>query len=188
MTVSDFPLRTAHYDLRPLVSADATPHYLGWLNDPEVTRYLESRHGKNTLETIRAYIASHDGTSGYLLGIFTKAGEHVGNFSLRIDKPNAVGTLGVMIGERSHWGRQVILETRAAVLDWAFGRLGLHKVCGACLAANLPAIYNYRRQGWRHEGTRREQAVDEGGSRVDVVMFGMLASDWHKRRGAGRSA
>ncbi len=183
MTANARPiLETERYRLRILTPADATPRYLGWLNDPQVTRYLESRHRPNGLDDIRAYITSHDGHAGFLLGIFTKTGEHVGNYSMRIDLPNAVGTLGVMIGDRDHWGRDVVLETRAAMLHYAFETLRLHKVCGACLSTNLPAIYNYRRQGWAHEGIRREQAIGDGGSRVDVVMFGMLARDWRQRR------
>lgn len=181
-----FWLTTTNYRLRPLTVEDATPRYLGWLQDPQVARYLEARHRDNSIESIFAYITSHDGRTGFLLGIFTPAGEHIGNYSLRIDAPNGVGTLGVLIGEHAHWGREVVIETRAAVLDWAFGTLGLHKVCGACLATNLPAIYNYRRQGWVHEGTRREQAVGESGNRVDVVMFGMLARAWHARSEAQR--
>lgn len=185
--VSGFPLRTQHYQLRPLTMADATDRYLSWLRDPDVIRFLEARHSRNTIDSVRGYVASHDNKNGFLLGIFTPDEEHVGNFSMRIDQPNAIGTLGVMIGDRTHWGRDVIQETRAVVLDWSFDTLGLHKVCGACLATNLPAVYNYRRQGWFHEGTRREQAAGENGKRVDVVMFGMLASDWKKRRAARES-
>jgi len=175
-------LETAHYRLRLLTASDAGERYLGWLRDPEVIRYLEVRHQESTLDDILAYIASHDGRTGFLFGIFTSTSEHIGNFSLRIDPHNRVGTLGVMIGDRSHWGQNVVLEARRAILDFAFMQKSAHKICGACLATNLPAIYNYRRQGWHHEGTRREQALGTDGKRADVVMFGMLASDWYAQK------
>jgi [ribosomal protein S5]-alanine N-acetyltransferase len=174
-------LETARYRLRPLTLDDASECYLAWLNDPMVTRFLEVRFRRNTMDDVKSYIDSHDGKNAFLYGIFTKLGDHIGNFSLRIDPHNSIGTLGVMIGDRAHWGNDVVLETRSCVLDHAFDDLRLHKVCGACLATNVPAIYNYRRQGWQMEGVRREHAFVCDGKWVDIVMFGMLAAHWRSR-------
>lgn len=173
---------SSNYRLRLLEPTDAGDEYLSWLNDPEVTKYLEVRHYPQTIESLQSFVAGHDNVNSFLFGIFTLEHRHVGNYSLRIDRPNSLGTLGVMIGDRQHWGRNIVQETRAALLNHCFDSLRLHKVCGACHATNLPAVYNYRRQGWSSEGVRREHALGWDGRRVDVVMFGMLAEDWKTRR------
>lgn len=180
-------ISSPNYRLRLLDPDDVGAEYVGWLGDAEVTKYLEVRHYPQTIESIRAFVASHDGIGSFLFGVFTPEHRHIGNYSLRIDRPNSVGTLGVMIGDRQHWGRNVVQETRAALLDHCFDTLHLHKVCGACHATNLPAIYNYRRQGWASEGVRREHAMGWDGVRVDVVMFGMLAATWKSRRPASEA-
>jgi RimJ/RimL family protein N-acetyltransferase len=178
-------LRTARFHLRSLRESDVSEAYVGWLNDPEVNRYLEVRFAPQTLETVRAYVAAHDDRRRFLLGIFAEGGaRHIGNYSLAVEPEHARGTLGVMIGDRAWWGEGAVLETRAAVLDFCFDRLALEKVCGACYATNRAAIYNYQRQGWRPDGVRKAHAVCEG-RRVDVIPFAMFKADWLGRRASG---
>lgn len=43
--------------LRPLEAADLNADYLGWLNDHDVTRYLETGRFPVTIEDLRAYLA-----------------------------------------------------------------------------------------------------------------------------------
>lgn len=77
-------------------------------------------------------------------------------------------------------------ETRAALLDHFFERRGIEKALGAPLARNYPAVFNYKTQGWRHEGTfrgHRVSAID--GTRLDQYQFGLLREDWRKARKAG---
>ena len=48
--------------LRPLEKADCTNLYVSWLNDPEVNRYLETRHTPQTLETVEAFVSTVNAT------------------------------------------------------------------------------------------------------------------------------
>ena len=140
-------LQTNNFTLRSLNLSDATERYVGWLNDPEVNRYLEVRHNKNTRDSVKGFISSHDNKSSFLFGVFDKkSGDHVGNYSARCDLMHLTATLGVMLGDKSYWGRRTILETRARILDFLFEDVGLIKVHGACYSSNLPAIYNYKKQ------------------------------------------
>ena len=167
-------LETENYRLRSLTEEDANERYLSWLNDTEVTRYLEVRFQNTSIESIRDYIKSHDNSSSFLLGVFDKMdGAHIGNFSIRCEVNHDVATVGVMIGNRDYWGQNVVLESRQAVVDFLFDKAGMAKVHGACYANNLPAIFNYKAQNYRNEGTLRSHRVSEG-KRVDVVLFAML--------------
>lgn len=176
-------LRTARFLLRSLRADDVSEAYVSWLNDPEVNRYLEVRFAPQTTASVRAYVASHDDERRFLLGVFAEGGaRHVGNYSLSVEPEHRRGTLGVMIGDKAWWGEGVVLETRVAVLDFCFDRLGLEKVSGACYATNRAAIYNYQRQGWRVDGVRKAHAICEG-RRVDVIPFAMFRDDWRSKGG-----
>ncbi len=171
-------LQTNNFTLRTLKFSDATGRYVGWLNDPEVNKYLEIRHSKNTRDSVKRYISSHDNKSSFLFGIFDKkSGDHVGNYSARCDLMHLTATLGVMLGDKSYWGRRIILETRARILDFLFGDVGMMKVHGACYSNNLPAIYNYKKQGFTCEAVLKSHRIS-GKRRVDVLMFSMLRDAW----------
>ena len=74
-------IETARLTLRPLQASDATQAYADWLNDPEVNRYLETRHSPQSLESCAAFIEQCNAdSSSHLFGIFNRAsGQHIGN-------------------------------------------------------------------------------------------------------------
>lgn len=58
---------------RMLCVDDVTQCYVDWLNDPEVNRYLETRHDQQTKESCRKYVADMIwGLSENLFGIYVR--------------------------------------------------------------------------------------------------------------------
>ena len=90
--------------------------------------------------------------------------------------------VGVIVGERDWWAKGVVAEVRSAILDDCFTRLKLERVGAQVQARNLASVYNHRRLGFTHEGTLRSAGIDRDGSRVDMLMFGMLREEWMARR------
>lgn len=66
----------------------------------------------------------------------------------------------------------------AAVLNYAFLDIGLHKVYGQVLGLNGRSIRFHRQLGFQEEGVLRDQYFD-GVSYHPVHCFGMLASEWN---------
>ena len=130
------------------------------------------------------YIAGFDNIRNYLIGIFDKTSRiQLGFFFIDVDAAHDTATFNVIIGEKSWWGKGVVNEARAALLDHFFDRLHMGKICGGPLSRNFPAIFNYKAQGWIYEGTLRGQfksVVD--GSRLDQLRFRLLADEWHAIR------
>src|SRR5262249_1908718 len=64
--------------------SDVNETYYRWMNDPEVTRYLESRFYPHSLEGLRAYVTSKLGDrDNIFLAIVLKDGDrHIGNIKL----------------------------------------------------------------------------------------------------------
>lgn len=174
-------IETARFVLRSLHSGDASERYLSWLHDNDVTRTLFVDGPRQTIDSVRAYVASHDCVTGILFGIFTKDGLHIGTHSFRHFPEDRRGRVGVMIGDKAYWGKAVPLETRAAVLDFAFAQLGCLKMEAGCVAINRPAIYNFKKQGWELEGVlKRHKLID--GMPVDLLMFGITPERWNEAR------
>lgn len=65
----------------------------------------------------------------------------------------------------------------AMALNHAFGAIGLHKVCGQAMEANLASIAFHKRLGFVQEGVLRDQKLVDGLYRT-LICFGLLAHEW----------
>jgi ribosomal-protein-alanine N-acetyltransferase len=144
--------------------------YVGWLNDPEVVRYSEQRHRKHTLESCREYWQSFSGSPNYFWAITTLSNEigHIGNINAYVDRNNSVADVGVLIGERSVWGKGYGLETWKAVCDYLLIEAGIRKVTAGTLAVNKGMLSIMERSGMIPDGLRIRQALIEE-IEVDIV-------------------
>ena len=183
-------IETGRFRLRTLKPSDASERWRGWAKDPAVMQPLNNEARDMSLDYLARYAASFDGNNRHLIGVFEKAtGTHIGFFVVEVDHMHRVATFNVIIGDKSWWGRRVVNEARAALLDYFFERRGIEKACGQPLARNFPAILNYKEQGWRHEGTLRGQRVSTAdGSRLDQYQFGLLRDEWRARRAGKKNA
>ena len=170
--------------LRPVRLEDATERYVGWLNDPETTRFLETA-GPQTIATVREYIERYQGRKDALfLAIVIREGDsHVGNVKLEpIDWRNRRATLGIMIGEAAARGRGIGTEAIVLVLRFAFEKLRLHRVSLGVTADNEAALRCYRKVGFVEEGRIRE-ANWRDGRWVDGIWMGILDREFRNRHG-----
>ena len=183
-------LSTERFVLRSMVRADASERWLGWLADAEVMRPLHMPTRQSSVEEIAAHIEQFDNDLRLLVGIFTReAREHIGFYMIEVDRAHALASFNVFVGDRSWWGRGVVNETRAALLDHFFDLRGIEKVIGQPLARNFGALFNYRAQGWKLEGVwRRHRRSFLTGERIDQYNFGLLKDDWHRLRSGGTVA
>lgn len=165
--------------LRPLIADDATEDYLGWMRDREVTQYLESRFADQSIESIRDFIeANSDRDDTLLVGIVDReTGRHVGNVKVGPLSPHhGTADLGLMIGDRSVWGRGYGTEAIALATSLAFERLGARKLTASCYSGNAGSAAAFRRAGWDEEGTRPGMYLDDEGNVHDQIMFGTWPS------------
>jgi [ribosomal protein S5]-alanine N-acetyltransferase len=173
-------LETDNYILRSMSESDVTETYLSWMQDYEVTRTLDVDGDNQTIETLKDYVRSHISKGDYVFGIYTKKGKHIGTHSFVWSKANKVAQIGVMIGDRTYWGKGVPLETRSRLLNYAFD-LGCKKIEASCDSINIPAIYNFVKQGWNKEGVRKAHRIVDN-KPVDLILFGMLDYEWNAKR------
>jgi RimJ/RimL family protein N-acetyltransferase len=188
-------LQTKRFALRSLKPSDASQRWLSWLRDPEVMDPLNRSVREVAFRDLMSHIATQDNSKLYMIGIFDLESEvQIGYYNIicEISQVHRRANFNVVIGEKSCWGKGVINETRAALLDEFFNNRGIEKATGAPLARNFPAIFNYKAQGWRHEGTLRAHCLSvKDGSPLDQYLFGLTKHEWlgltkdesHKPRG-----
>lgn len=171
--------------LRPVEESDVTEEYVGWLNDPEITRYLGLGRFPMTLEELRASVERFKSSkSDILLAIIDReTGRHIGNVALnRINWVHRNADTGLVIGAKEFWGKGYATEAWGLLLRYAFGSLNLHKVIATVVAGHDSSQAALEKLGFQVEGRGREEFFLDG-KYLDYVRLGMLAGELKLRQG-----
>lgn len=175
----DHRFESARLAFRPLTAADCNEAYLGWLNDPVVNRYLETRHSVQSIESIRAFVEGVNARENeHLFGMFRKSdAAHIGNIKVGpISAIHARGDVSLFIGERSAWGQGFASEAISAVSRFSFDVLGVKKLASGMYADNLGSFHAFLKAGYKQEGHRRQHGMIDG-SLQDILECGLIADD-----------
>ena len=174
--------------LRPVTLADAGPAYLRWMNDPLVNRYLESRFAPVSLPGLRDFVRGirRDKDTVFLAIVLKRGDRHIGNIKLGpINRRHGFGEIGLLVGEKDCWGKGYATEAIEVLCDYAFGRLGLHKLTAGAYAVNRGSIRAFLKAGFALEGRRRSQYLCDGAYQ-DLVVMGRVAGGEPRARTAPR--
>lgn len=147
---SDLPvLETDRLTLKPLNKEFLSRDYVDWMNDEEVNRYLESG-GDYTLEKLNDYLEEVERNPKYFWAIIIKeSNKHVGNIKIHpIDLKHLFGEYGIMIGDRTVWGKGIAKEASETIIDFCFNVLNLKKINLGVKKNNLSAIRLYEKLGF----------------------------------------
>jgi len=168
--------------LRSLEESDISEEYVGWLNNYEVTRYLETGKVPTTSETIHKYLESFRGSSNDIIFaiIDRETEQHIGNVTLnRINWIHRTADTGLMIGEKDFWGKGYAFEAWSLIIEYAFQRLGLRKIIAGSVDSNVASIAVLKKLGFKVEGTFRQEFLVDGEYR-DGVRLGLLKEEFFR--------
>lgn len=170
---------TQRLRLRRLVPADVTAAYVGWLNDAEVKRFLETRRSMQDEASVRDFVAQKAASANeFLFGIFLlDGGRHIGNIKVGpIHDHHDLADVSLLIGERDCWGKGFAAEAIAAVSRHAFDVLGVVKLSASMYAENEGSRHAFLKAGYVEEGRRRSH-YELDGRRSDLVELGALPGE-----------
>lgn len=177
-------LESENFFLRSMTPTDITNRYIDWAKDAELMENLNAPPREIDREQLTRYLKRFNNRTSYHLGLFSKdSGLHVGFYTVFIDPRARTAQTNVVIGDRDFWGKGVVLETRAVIIDFLFDRLGIERIWGSPFERNFPSIFNYKAQGFVCEGVLRRHGVRVNGERVDQYIFGLLRDEWRARKG-----
>jgi [ribosomal protein S5]-alanine N-acetyltransferase len=152
-------LMTERLRLRAPVPGDAAA-LLAVLGDPEVTRYhnvptvTTLAEAQALLERLAQRYAAHD-TIRWAIELAEHSGM-IGTVGLlRFDFEHRHAEVGYEIG-RHWWGRGLTPEAAAAVIQYGFSVLGLHRIEAGVLPGNDASVRVLQKLGFLEEGTRRD--------------------------------
>ena len=180
--ISHAPPRLAwgRIELRPLSELDgrAWRRLHAHFRDPEIAHLNGTPPSRLPLwllrRMLRADAARHDRRT---FGIFDEQAAYIGTVEL-YDLRASEATLGIIIGERSHWSRGYGGDAMRALLAYAFEQLGLERVRLHTFGDNERAQAAFRKVGF----VERQRLAGQRG-RIDVHMT-LVRAAWFERRGA----
>jgi len=112
-----------------------------------------------------------------------ESGELVGAIGLSSISPrHSRSDIGWWVG-RDYWNRGYCTEAARALLDYAFGTLGLNRVYSSHYARNPASGRVMQKLGMKPEGVKRRH-VERWGEFNDLVLYGILRDEWPARQGA----
>lgn len=176
-------LETARFVVRSIEREDVTDRLLSWMADPDVAGGLNMRERRLSQAQALRWVMSFDNDRRFFLIICDRYNETpIGFFTVEVDIHKTAET-AVVIGDQSYWGRNVVIETRGAILDFLFDVLGVYKVLGRPHGRNFSSIFNYNAMGFTCEAILRDQMLAVGsGDRLDQLVYGILAPEWAEKR------
>ena len=160
------------------------PSYHRWLRDADVVRYI----GREELLEGVSFAAIEDYVKGlwadenivFLAVQDRETDNFIGTAKIRtVDEQgmrSRYGDIGIMLGDRSCWGRGLATEVLRCVSRYAFDNLNVPKLTAGAMSPNTAVIRAFRRIGYVEEGRLRRQFFFEG-SYCDHVLLGCLRGE-----------
>jgi len=111
-----------------------------------------------------------------------ESGEHIGNVKLGpIQWVHRSAIFGIMIGEKSFWGRGVGREATRLTVEYGFERLNLNRIDLGVFAEHEAGVRCYQKLGFKVEGRLRQDLFQDGEYK-DRLWMGLLRSDYVGRQ------
>ena len=175
-------LDTPRLILRPANIGDfeAVHAYAGC---PENTKYMS--WGPNDEKMTREYLlhcekawAQEKITDHEFVMVQKETGKVIGGCGLFLDEDGRQATLGWIL-HRDYWKQGYTPEAAQAMVDYAFGVLGIHRVYSTCDGENYGSYRVMEKIGMRREAEFK-QARDCRGEWHDEYKYGLLKEEWEK--------
>ncbi|HEX9617504.1 MAG TPA: GNAT family protein [Anaerolineales bacterium] len=167
------------------VEREDLPHFVAWLNDPEV------RHG------LALYLPlSNAEEENWFTELLKRPGDEqplvievrgeagwtmIGNSGFfKFDWRNRSAELGILIGDKTYWNQGYGTEVMRLLLRHGFTTLNLHRIFLRVFENNPRAIRAYEKAGFVLEG-RMRQAEYRDGQYWDVLLMSVLSPEWSEK-------
>lgn len=150
--------------LKPVSASHCTEEYVSWLNDKEVTAFLESGLFPYSLVQLEDYIKQIESSNALFLAIHIKSNnKHIGN--IKIENINSIhqrAEYGIMMGDKNEWQKGYAKEASQCIINYCFERLNLRKITLGVVKDNDNAFALYKKIGFEVEGELKKHSFHQG--------------------------
>jgi RimJ/RimL family protein N-acetyltransferase len=168
--------------LSPLDMDHVNENYLKWINDEEVIQFLEIAF-PTTMEKLEGYVKSIlDNPNCLFLAIIERETQkHIGNLKIGpIDWISRIAGHGILIGDKSSWGKGYASEAIKLLVKYAFRNLNLHKVWSIIVDSHMASIKAHQNAGFRIEG-KLKQHLFKSGKYVDAAIISITSDEYFRQ-------
>jgi RimJ/RimL family protein N-acetyltransferase len=169
-------IETPRLQIRLVTEADL-PALLTFNGDDEVTRYLPYTTWQNMNDAWAWYarmmgLQEAGGTLQFVV-VDKQSAQAAGTCLLfRHDEASARAELGYVLA-RTQWGRGVMREALAALIDHAFTHIALRRLEAEIDPRNTASVALLQRLGFTREGLLRQRWSTKG-ELIDSALYGLL--------------
>jgi len=169
---------TAHFGMRSLTVDDVSEAYVGWLNDPQTTRYMPcvAKSGPVTIESQRDYVRwILDSEDACIMGLFRDSRLVGTSGAQRLGADSEFATIGVLIGSADDRGRGLGTAFVWGVTELLHSQLAMREVRATIAATNPASVAVFRKAGYSEcgevDGVITVRSVE--GQRVEAARVGI---------------
>ena len=167
-------LSTQRLSLIPLGLEFLSENYLSWMRDEHIVKFMESGGKNYTFEMLKKYLENIEREKIFSWAIVNENKSHIGNIKIDpINKKNLYGECGIMIGDKSQWGKGYAKEASEEIIKFCFTTLLLRKINLGVIANNHKAIKLYDSLGFIEEGRFKNHVLfnDKYTDMVRMALF-----------------
>lgn len=172
-------LETERFHLRSLGTLEALRLTNSWRHDPEILHnFFRSSKPHSLFKWIRRGPIPNN-TRRFTYAIVPRdGGQPIGAHAIKLFAYRSAG-LTVALHDRDWWGKGVVLEVRARLMNHFFRHADIDRFVGSVNARNAASVFNYRRLGFDHVGTWHRHYRDPvTGEVIDILNFEMFRDKW----------
>jgi len=168
-------IRTEQYTLRPFQESDAKLWQI-WDVDTEVQAFMpEPPNEVQGISKQYEYIKEcEEDEEGLYWSIETNSGDTIGTVSLtEINDYHKLADLGIVIGDKSYWGKGVASEVIKTLVEYAFENLDIIRINAETEADNVVISKVLEKVGFKQDGLFQSARI-KSGMRIDVKHYGIV--------------
>jgi RimJ/RimL family protein N-acetyltransferase len=154
-----------------------------WVNDEEVTDLLGGEMLAYPVSSlaeekfIEAAAAPSDRQKNFAIETLAER-RYIGAISFNaIDWQSRHASIGIVIGDKSLWGKGYGTDAMRIIMRLAFDKMNLHRLWLHVHDYNQRAIASYEKCGFKREGVLREEHFARG-KYHDTIVMGILESEY----------
>ena len=171
-------IQTDRFEVVTLQRDMVDDRFMEWVKQPPIRSQFPDFAKQGSVEKLRALIENLTASKWNFLIIRERTTGRAIGFLVVTSGPSNSVTTHHALGDRRWWGKGVIHEARAALIETLF-QLGVHKIVGLPRASSRSAVSTYRDQGFVQEGVLRDRYDNSDGTYEDAIAFGLLREDWN---------
>lgn len=151
--------------------------YIGWLNDSEVVKYSNQRFKDHNNISCNKYLTSFENTENLFLAIHLKDNnKFIGTMTVYYSIPHKIADIGLMIGDRSYWGKGIGQEAWQILMNYMLETKKVRKVTGGTLSCNKGMVNIMKKTGMQPDGKRNNHELVND-SPMDILYFAKFSNE-----------